>query len=99
MGAPKLGLSCDPAKAKAIFGGWAAMLEEYYMWEDTYFDQLAPNRTNAQHDNYMRRLTNLFKGTFVHGARLTVGIMGTSVMAGTDNCWYCTHCNNAVPTL
>jgi hypothetical protein len=90
MGTSKIGLSYDPAKAKGVFDCWAAMSEEYvyYEWEDTYFDQLAPNGTNAQHDNYKRRLTNLFKEKFVHGTRLTVGTMGTSVMASTDNCWY-----------
>lgn len=87
-GSPTHGLEFDPVVAKSHFVQYRAMLQEYYQNKIGIFNETVPNVYEKQRKPYMKRLTDVFVSKIVHSSRLSVGLMGTSVTAGTDNCYH-----------
>lgn len=87
-GTKTTGLNFDPVKVKTHFQQYKDMLQEYYEDNQPFLEAVQPNRKNPGREKYMKRLVDLFITKIVQNQTLTVGAIGTSSMAGVDNCYY-----------
>lgn len=66
------------------------LLIDYYGKEEIVYDLMVsnPNRQKELYDKSTQYLANKFARAFVHGGKFVIGVMGSSVAAGHDNCNY-----------